>query len=620
MNGGNWNKILFIDLSSKEISVEQAGDDLYSHFLGGYGLGARIIYSRQKAGVDPLSPENVLGFTTGVLVGTPVVGASRFTVCGKSPLTLTWGDANCGGHFGPALKKAGFDAMFFTGAAKEPVYLFMEDGYAELRSAKNLWGRDTFEVEEALKGALGEEVQVASIGPAGEKLSLIASIIHDKGRAAARSGLGAVMGAKRLKAIAVRGTLSVPLVAERRVKALRERCLQELNSDSVRYFRKYGTVNHVASSAFSGDSPVRNWAGVGLEDFPSAEAISDDNVIKYEVKKYACYRCPIACGGIYRVENGPYLVKETQKPEYETVAMFGNNCLNDDMESIIKANELCNRYGLDTISTGGVVAFAIECYENGLLSSKETGGLKLAWGDHEAIVAVTEQIARREGVGALLADGVKAAVERIGRAAEEYAIHVGGQELAAHDPRYAPSFAVNHVVDATPGRHTQFGLALIELGVTLKGINIPESDKYQLAGKGALNARLLDLMQAVFSCGVCSFVFQRLDVRVWPEFISAATGWEYTWKDLLTAGARIGALRQAFNLREGIPVADFRLPGRAYGQPPMERGPLAGVTIDVETQMRETYQARGWDPDNGEPLKGTLIELGLNDVADDLYG
>jgi aldehyde:ferredoxin oxidoreductase len=319
------------------------------------------------------------------------------------------------------------------------------------------------------------------------------------------------------------------------------------------------------------------------------------------------------------VLGGPYAVDGVQKPEYETCGMFGNNLLNDNMESIIKANYICNAYGLDTISTAASVAFAIECYQNGLISREDTGGLTLEWGDHAAIIGLTEKIARREDIGDLLAEGTKRAAERLGGAAPQYAMHVGGQELVAHDPRYAPTFAVNYETDATPGRHTQFGLALIEMGVRLKGLDVPDLDKYEIAGKGELNARLLNLMQAVFSMGMCSFVFQKLDVRIWPEVINAVTGWNYTFEELLNTGARIGALRQSFNVREGLPVTEFRLPGRATGHPPAATGPLAGIAIDVDTQRRETYQARGWDARNGKPLREVLVQLDLADVAADLY-
>jgi aldehyde:ferredoxin oxidoreductase len=301
--------------------------------------------------------------------------------------------------------------------------------------------------------------------------------------------------------------------------------------------------------------------------------------------------------------------------------MFGSNLLNDNLESIIKANDICNRYGLDTISTGATIAFAIECYENGLITREDTGGLELGWGDHAAIVQLTEMIGRREGIGDLLAEGSRVAGERIGGGASEYAVHAGGQELAAHDPRFAPTFAVNAVADATPGRHTQMGLAWFEMGAGMKGIDTPDLDKYEVEGKGELNARLLDLMNAVLSMGVCLFVYgSRVQVPMWPQIVQAVTGWDCSLEELERTGARIGAIRQAFNVREGVRVADVYISPRATGHPPLESGPLADVVIDMETRKRDLYRARGWDPQTGRPLEDTLVELDLAHVAGDLYG
>jgi aldehyde:ferredoxin oxidoreductase len=300
--------------------------------------------------------------------------------------------------------------------------------------------------------------------------------------------------------------------------------------------------------------------------------------------------------------------------------MFGSNLLNDNIESIIKANEICNRYGLDTISTAGTVAFAFECYEQGLITKEDTGGLALEWGDAAAIVRLTEMIARREGIGDLLAEGSKVAAEKLGDLAPEYAIHAGGQELAAHDPRLAPSLAVNYAAGATPGRHTLAGLGWFEWGSTLRGIEIPDMNKYDVRGKGELNTHLLNLWHAVYATGVCLFVFMKLDPAGWPEVIRAVTGWDYSWEDFLETGARIAALRQAFNVREGLPVAQSTISGRAIGHPPQISGPLEGVSIDLQTQRREFYQARGWDEETGVPLRETLLALGLDEVASDLWG
>ena len=430
MIGGHMGKLLFVDLGGGQIRVEEPDDALYRDFLGGYGLGARVIYGRQPSGVDPLGPEATLGFCTGVLVGSPAITPNRWTVVGKSPLTGGWGDANCGGYWGPMLKAAGFDAVFVKGIADRPTYLFVEEGAAELRDASDLWGVDALEAELRLRERYPKS-QSAVIGPAAEKLSLMSGVVNDEGRIAARSGLGAVMGAKRLKAIVCRGTAPLPMADATRANEIRRRFIREMAANpKVKYFTKYGTINHTASSAFGGDSPIRNWGGSGLEDFPTAEAISDDTMLTYEYKKYACWKCNIACGGHYRTDDAAFPVGKTHKPEYETSALWGNNLLNDNIHSIIKANDLCNRYGLDTISTGSVIGFAIECYERGLLTNADTDGIELRWGDAAAIMALADlfvDLASRYdprfaalpddeespfGVNALILDGRRVALPR----------------------------------------------------------------------------------------------------------------------------------------------------------------------------------------------------------------
>jgi aldehyde:ferredoxin oxidoreductase len=614
-------RILCVDLTSKKIDVMSLSPDIYVEFLGGYGLGAKFIYDHMRAGVDPLGPENILGFTTGVLVGTPAISGNRFTVCAKSPLTSTWGDSNCGGYWAPALRRAGFDAVFISGTSESPVYLYIDNGKVEIRQAEDLWGKDTTETEQTLKERHGSDVQIASIGPAGEKQSLIAAIIHDRGRAAGRSGLGAVMGSKQLKAIVVRGNLEVPMADPEAAKKLRNKWIKDLLSrPSAQKFRKYGTIDHVASSTFSNDAPVKNWAGVGLRDFPQATAISDDNVLKYEKGKYACWQCPLVCGGIYEVSEGPYKTAEAHKPEYETCAMFGSNLLNDNLESIIALNDLCNRLGLDTISTAATIAFAMECFEKGLITAKDTGNINLTWGNHQAIVTAVKMIGQRQGpLGELLADGSRVAAQRIGGKASEYAIQIQGQELAAHDPRYGPSWGTYYKVDATPGRHTQIGLVVYENGGGIPGLDLGKIVKYQFTGKGAAAAKVQNLMHALYSAGLCMQVILRSDINCWPEFLQAVTGEVYPLARLEETGARIAALRQAFNIREGLKVTEFQLPGRSYGNPPLDAGPLEGIVIDVDTMAREYYEAQHWDPATGKPTPERLAALGLSYVIPDLY-
>ena len=588
-------KVLFVDLSKGELKDEALDEKLCHDFVGGYGIGARIIYSRQKAGVDPLGPENILGLVTGPLTGTPATMGCRYTAVGKTPLTGGWGDANSGGDFGPYLKFAGYDAVFFNGIADKPVYLFIDNGKAELRDASHLWGKDTYETEDILQAEHGRQTYVSCIGQSAEKLSLISCIITKRGAAAGRSGLGAVMGSKKLKAVAVRGNQKVPIADSETANRLRREHLAELRAaESFERMRKYGTSETTHLLAHNGDSPVKNWGGVGVVDFPDSSGVSGDAIIANQERDETCWHCPQACEGILKEGTGAYkYAAGSRRAEYETIAAFGTICLNNNTESIAMANDICNRYSLDTISAGCAIAFAIECYENGLITREDTDGIELAWGNHKAVVAMTEKMARREGFGDILADGVKIAAERIGKGSEKYAVHIGGQELGMHDPKLRPPgsdfAATRYQMDATPGRHTQgFGPSGFQGHV--------------------INA-----------AGLCSFGYGVDPAKYIAGFMSAVTGWDRSMDELLKAGERITNMRHAFNLREGINPLELKVHPRIIGKPPYETGPLAGVTADIEAQNYWNLGALDWDRVTTKPSKKKLLELGLEDVAKDLW-
>ena len=597
MDGGYMGKILFVDLATGEIHVDTPEDQLYRDFIGGYGVGARIIYGRQEAGADPLGPQNILGFTTGPLTGTAFPSGARFTVvAGRSPLTKGWGDANAGGDFGPTLKAAGYDCVFFSGAADRPVYLLIEDGRAELRDASHLWGKAISETDDALRAEHGKQTSVAAIGRAGENLSLISCIINNRGAAAGRSGLGAVMGSKKLKAVAVRGSQSIPVAKRQEIDRVYKELMAELRAvkNVLAPFRKYGTAVHAAASAHDGDSPVKNWGGVGTVDFPDASGLEGEVVIANLWKSEACWRCPLSCQGVLKEGTGQYKYpKGTARPEYETLASFGTMCLNNDTESIAMANHLCNDYGLDTISAGTTIAFAIECYENGTITREDTDGIALTWGNHQAILAMTEKMAKREGFGDVLADGVKVAAEKIGRGAEQYAVHIGGQEPGMHDPKLdAPMWepaAARFQMDATPGRHTQ--------GFGPKGFR----------------------RHLVNAAGVCVFYAMSIPGSRLVDGMKAVTGWDRSLDELLKAGERIANMRHVINLREGINPRDWEVHPRIIGDPPQEAGPLAGVTADIEAQINWNLGALDWDRFSTKPSKRKLLELGLEDIARDIW-
>jgi aldehyde:ferredoxin oxidoreductase len=610
-------KALFADLSKNKLKDEALDEKLCRQFIGGYGIGARILFSRQKAGVDPLGPDNILGILTGPFTGTPALAGTRYTVVAKSPLTGGWGDANSGGYFGAFLKYAGYDAVFFTGISAKPVYLFINNDKAELRDAAHLWGKDTRQTEEILKSELGKDVEVACIGPSGESRSLIAAVFN-RTRTAARSGLGAVMGSKKLKAVVVRGNMKVPLADEQRTKELRRKCTAELGGHIV-WLKPFGTPFLVDIGVLSGDSPVRNWTGVGVVDFPDFKPIAKEAVIARMTKKFGCYLCPIACGGFMKAGTGEYKYEaDSRRPEYETIAMFGTNCLNNNLESIIKANDICDRYGVDTISAGAAIALAIECYEKGLISKKDTDGIEMTWGNHKAIVAMTDKLARREGFGDVLADGVKAAAEKIGKGADQYAIHIGGQELAAHDPKHSFHYATSYRMDPTPGRHF-VGSELSDAPGHPSGL-LPKFDFKSFSGRGEARRIGSSFHQTVVCTGMCLFVYWAFpNVDPIADFMKAVTGWDVTNEELLKTGERIANIRQAFNVREGLNPLKFKVSDRVLGKPPLKEGPVAGVTIDEDTMIKEYLTAMDWDLKTAKPSKKKLLELGLADVAQELW-
>jgi aldehyde:ferredoxin oxidoreductase len=615
---GTMGKVLFVDLTNHEISVETPGDDVYLNYLGGYGLGAYYLYKLQKPGVDPLGPDALLGFFTGVLTGTGAITGNRYFVVAKSPKTGTWGDANSGGDFGPAMKAAGFDAVLFRGVSPKPVYLLLRDGRAELLPADDWWGHDTNVIEDKVQELYGKKAGVACIGPPGERMALLSCIINDRGRAAGRSGLGAVLGSKKLKAVVAVGdakpTLADPEAMKESINRHRDFLRQQ---GFFKVLSDYGTAGLTAGSVASADAPIKNWAGAP-EDFPTAAKISDDQVIAIQKRKYACWRCPIGCGGETVVEEGPFQ-SHTHKPEYETLAAFGSMCLNDNLASINRANEICNRAGLDTISTACTVAFAIECYENGLITDADTGGLQLTWGNAASIVEITRQIAEGTGFGKVLSDGAKAAAERIGKGAEQYAVHVGGEEVPMHDPRLNPGLATSYKMDATPGRHTQMSAWTVEAQFPPPGLVTEKIEKYVYSGKGGVHARVSNNFHAATSAGMCMFAWCSVPPEALVEALSYTTGHPYTLDEVQQIGARIAALRMSFNLREGVRNVDFPMHGRLIGNPPLEAGPVAGVTIDLDTQVRDYLAAMGWDTKTGVPTRETLQSLDLDFVAADLH-
>ncbi len=449
-------KILSVDLTTGRIDQEIISESIYRDFIGANGLGVRILYERMKAGTNALGPENIIGFVLGSLTSTTAPGSGRHMLVTKSPLTGTWAESNSGGTFGPELKTAGYDAVLFSGISPTPVYLLIRDGKAELRDAGELWGKDTYETHDILQSWFGSEVKVACIGPAGEAKSLLAGVVSERGRLAARNGVGAVMGAKRLKAVAVKGGIQdIGPSNPERFRAAVEKFLDILkNNEYAKGLAAAGTGKDLSFLVSIGNTPLKNWNLSGLEALPTVTNLDGANMDKYKVSRFGCYACPISCGAIIRQNQGRFAIKDQMhRPEYQTLAALGTMLMNDNLESVIKANDICNRYGIDTMGVGGAIAMAMECYENGLITKEDTDGIDLTWGNAEAIVAMVEKVARREGFGAVLADGAQKAAEAIGKGAEKYAVAIRGKSLAYHDPRLSPALGTANIADANPAHH-----------------------------------------------------------------------------------------------------------------------------------------------------------------------
>ena len=619
MKGGYCGKILFVELSEGRIEELKPSEETYRKFIGGTGLGVRFLYEKMKPGSDPLGHDNILGFVTGPLTGTSAPGSGRFTVVCKSPLTNAWADSNSGGYWGPELKYAGYDAVFIKGSAQGPVYLHIYEGKAELRDASDLWGRNTRETEEILKKEIGDDkVKVACIGPSGESKSLISGIVNENGRIAARSGVGAVMGSKRLKAVVVRGKDRVRVAHPEKLQEAQKTYFKLFkDSDFQQRLSAHGTGGGLSFLVSIGDSAIKNWTLHGTEAMPTCTRLDSMNMEPFKLRRYGCHSCVVRCGAIVRVEKGEFATEEeTHRPEYETLASLGSNCLNDNIEAVIRANEICNLYGVDTIAVGNLVAFAMECYERGLIGKGDTDGLDLSWGNAEAIVSLTEKIARRNGFGALLADGPKAAADRIGRGAEKWAMHVRGQALPYHDPRTSPAQGTGYFADANPGRHMESaGTQTLEHGGALGDdpvLSTPAFDRYgDYASKGPMLALGAQFFQFYSSAGLCALLLLGSTVPA-AEYVSAVTGWEMDWSEALRAGKRILTLRQAFNSREGTAPGDFCLPERLVQ--PLEVGVSAGQKIDFETMKASYFNTMGWDRRNGKPYPVIWRELGLDEL------
>jgi aldehyde:ferredoxin oxidoreductase len=612
---GYMGKVLRVDLSTRDVRAEELSDETARAFIGGSGLGSKILYEETAADTDPLGPDNPLIFATGPLTGTMLFNTDRIDVVSKSPLTGIFGEASGGGYWAGKLKACGYDAMVVRGAADKPVYLYIDDERVEIRDAAQLWGKETFETSELLQGEHGSAAKAAIIGPAGENLVRFANMITDglHGRAVGRCGFGAVMGSKKLKAVVVNGTKRVEVADPEGLKALLKR-LGPLMRENPQALRDGGTSVGYQFCEEIGNVPIRNWK---QGSWPEAgEKLTGMTLVKTLLTdRYHCGKCVINCGRVVTAQGGPYAGRQTAGAEYETVSLLGSNLMVDDLAAVQKSNELCNRLGLDTISTGNLIGFAMEAWERGLIGPEDTGGLKVEWGSVPAVHALIEQIAHRRGLGDLLAEGVRRAARRIGRGAEQFAVEVKGLEPPAHDPRSKFTVAVGYATSARGACHLSAFSHDFEEGASIEDLGLPApTDRFAVAGKGQYVAVMQHLMGMFDSLVACKFgLFGGLTVDPLVEAVRCVTGWkDFDRRGFFATGERIFNLKRLYNNRLGVTAQDDRLPTR------FRRETKGGGTKDhlppLEEMLEEYYRVRGWDTE-GRPRPEKLRELGLLEYA-----
>ena len=588
---GFWNKILHVNLDDGSTRIERPGDRFFRLYGGGRGIIAHYLLQDVPKGADPLGPENVLVFAPGVLTGAPVPGAGRHSVGAKSPLSGGFGESESGGFWGAELKRAGWDAIVIHGAASAPVYLWIHEDEVELRDASHLWGKDTGEVEEAIVAELGDPfIRVTQCGPAGENLVRFACVANDLHEVAGRTGMGAVMGAKRLKAIAVRGKRPVPVADKKALLGIAKWVSGTLDQNH-RALHEFGTGAGMQGKNLEGGMPSLNYRTGQFDGTAAIDAIAIREQLLVNME--SCWACSVRCKKVLRVEQRQLQDETTKKggpipfdpksryhidpkyggPEYESLASLGCNLGVDDVVTVCKSNELCNRLGMDTISAGATIAWAMECYEQGIITDDDTGGVPLRFRDGDAVVKLLEMIAAREGVGDLLAEGSQRAAAKIGRGSEAFLTTVKGMEMAMHDPRHMPRMRLSYLLAPTGGDHMS-----------------------QTGNKNGLRNQV----------GLCHFLAYDDDQSL--EILRAVTGWDITPEEMVTTAHRGLTLARLFNLREGFTRADDRLPQRFHEDLPMHKGlndeELGAIVSDY-------YREQGWDPETGVPTRETIAALEL---------
>jgi aldehyde:ferredoxin oxidoreductase len=614
MAGGYMGKVLRIDLSRKKIEEQSFNEETCRKFIGGSGLGGKILHDETSADTDPLSPENPLIFMTGPTANTQAPTSGRHAVVSRSPLTEVFGESDAGGTWGAKLKQAGLDGIIITGKADNPTYLWIQDGKVEFRDASHLWGKDSYEVDPILKEETHKNATVAAIGPAGEKLVLLSGIVHDgrDARMAGRCGLGAVMGSKKLKAIVVQGSSKTPIARADDLSASVKELMPTI-LESSKTFGQLGTSGGVVTHETMGNFPLQNWKLGRWEE--GVKKISGGAMAEsILVKRYACRQCPIACGREVKVEKGPYAGVDGAGPEYETMGTLGGMCLVDNLEAVAMANELCNRFGLDTISVGATIAFAMECYENGLLTKKDTEGIDLTWGNHQALVEMVKKIGKREGIGEVLGKGVRKASQEIGGIASEFAMHVKGLELPAHDPRSYFGAALAFATSARGACHLSAWTMGFERGLAMPEVGADgRISRWEIEGKAEFVAKCQYMMGMYDAMKYCKFIaYGGMKVSHCLNWFNQVTGWDMDLPEFFKTGERLLNLKRMINVRWGVSRKDDTLPPRSMTH--KRTGP--GLT-DAELHLpplgrllSDYYEHSGWN-EWGIPRSEKLKELGL---------
>jgi len=620
---GYMGKILRVNLSTSKITEEFPDTSTLKKFLGGSGLATKYLLDEVKKGIDPLGPENKLIFMTGPLTGTTSPSGGRYTVVAKSPLTGFWGQANSAGYWGVIFKRSGFDGAIFEGISPKPVYLVTDNGKAELKDAKDVWGKNVFETAKLIKEELGDKkFNVACIGTAGENLVKYAAIMNDLHRAAGRCGMGTVMGSKGLKAIASRASKKIEVADEDGLRQMVKKSVELVNESFIKMsLETYGTAVVLDLVDIRGGLPTRNWqTGV----FPGEDQINGpaivDNIL---VDRKHCFACPISCARVYEIKSGPYASKG-EGPEYESIGAFGCMCDIHNLEAITYAHLLCNDYGLDVISAGSTIAFAMECYEKGVLTKKDTDGLELKFGDPDVMIKLVHKIAKREGIGNLLAEGTKIMSEKLGKRTERFAMHVKGLEMPCYDPRAAKITGLAFASANRGGCHiTAYVQAPTFLGAPIPILKEEDREPFDPLLEDPKLARIVKDMEDAFtvfdSAGMCKFIGLVLPADHWATMVSTVTGWKEFDEDVFRkTGERIYNLERVYNIREGLTRAHDALPKRLLEEP-LPEGPAKGHVINLEPMLDAYYELRGWNKKTGKPTPEKLKELGLEELIPTLY-